>query len=855
MRLVLSQLAIAPIKAAVLRQALFSEAGDRLSIARSLATGAAVWAAYSTVQLFVNGIVLDELVLAAQVISGAFGYPPGHPHPQFYSQAFSLVNYAAAAFWLLIEDPFILSAVRNVFFLFVSVFTPFALTLVLTRRAIWGYVAGALTASDTILPFHGHYPMFVFPEFNTHGHFGVHAALLVVVFLMARMWRVGGLFLGLLPVIHAAMPLVIWPWSACHYLLMRKGLARRHRVRLRAAVLLGIAVCGVFGAFLFTRASPVEAIFPYDSKLDGELVYQEFIRRETHRQPLELRSYAYLLNPIALFTIGGLLWWDTRRRAAQGDQLLRAKQCLSLLLFGLIIWLYVYGAWLLQLATGWLPLFVQISMPNRLSNLSAMLLVPISVASLALALERMTEKARLLTLALLAALLCVSGIYLAIQPDDVADHLILAVWGVLFATHLFAGRSERKRRLATLLTVAVIGGLLLSYLATRRLGGYSFAAAFLVSCTLLGLISKVEWKGLSFPKWSSLCGVALLCGTVITACGALPGRKVWFWDRKSARFDMVSENDKKIIRWLNTHTGPDEFILPFLWPRTEFQVKAGRPVLMEGTTIYMMTYMPHLSGTVGVMMKDLYGLDFTNSEQVERFSKNGQLWMNSPAWIERWRSRSRDEWQTVGREYGFRVVITPPPLDFPEALAVPGGWNIYTIPTLEPHSLAESGESLEGSIISKNGKAIRIVPGAMDGAGDAVSQQEDHIRISGWASDGSHRRSADQVLVFVNGEAIDYGHSVVRRPDLVEGFNRPSLLEARSRSVGSGRAHESPMALAILFFDTSVSTPSAPSDRTLCARRVGTSARDHTTTTFSSPEGEGFPPSPEETLRSFWNRT
>ena len=56
------------------------------------------------------------------------------------------------------------------------------------------------------------------------------------------------------------------------------------------------------------------------------------------------------------------------------------------------------------------------------------------------------------------------------------------------------------------------------------------------------------------------------------------------------------------------------------------------------------------------------------------------------------------------------------------------------------------------------------------------------------------------------------------------------------------------MALAILSFDTSVSTPSAPSDRTLCARRVGTSARDHTTTTFSSPEGEGFPPSPEETL-------
>ncbi len=34
------------------------------------------------------------------------------------------------------------------------------------------------------------------------------------------------------------------------------------------------------------------------------------------------------------------------------------------------------------------------------------------------------------------------------------------------------------------------------------------------------------------------------------------------------------------------------------------------------------------------------------------------------------------------------------------------------------------------------------------------------------------------MLVFLNGKAIKYGHKVVRRPDLVEGFNTPSLLEA-----------------------------------------------------------------------------
>ena len=55
-------------------------------------------------------------------------------------------------------------------------------------------------------------------------------------------------------------------------------------------------------------------------------------------------------------------------------------------------------------------------------------------------------------------------------------------------------------------------------------------------------------------------------------------------------------------------------------------------------------------------------------------------------------------------------------------------------------------------------------------------------------------------------------------------------------------------ALSALSCDTSLSTPSAPSDQTSCAPHVATSARDHTTTTCSSPEGEGFPPSLDETV-------
>ena len=82
------------------------------------------------------------------------------------------------------------------------------------------------------------------------------------------------------------------------------------------------------------------------------------------------------------------------------------------------------------------------------------------------------------------------------------------------------------------------------------------------------------------------------------------------------------------------------------------------------------------------------------------------------------------------------------------------------------------------SLVSPGGETIRIVPGAMDGVVDAVRQQEAHTRVSGWASDGEHRRPADQVVIFVNGEASHYAHSVVSRSDVVKVFGAPSIVQA-----------------------------------------------------------------------------
>ena len=100
-------------------------------------------------------------------------------------------------------------------------------------------------------------------------------------------------------------------------------------------------------------------------------------------------------------------------------------------------------------------------------------------------------------------------------------------------------------------------------------------------------------------------------------------------------------------------------------------------------------------------------------------------------------------------------------------------------------SEARSGTN-EEFIVSSTGETIRIVPGAMRGVVGRVQQRSGSTWVSGWAFDKAHLRPADEVVVFVDSEADHYGHAVVNRSDLVEGFKSPSLYQAGFRIVLPG---------------------------------------------------------------------
>ena len=266
-----------------------------------LIAGAVVWAGYTLLYSLLNPVVLDEVVVPAQIIAGAVHYPTGHPHDVYYREAFSLSNYLAAAGLRLGLDAVGISRIRNAWFLFSSVYVSFALALLLAGRSRWAHLSGVLTACNLAVPLGGAYPIFGPPSFWSHGHIGLHTALLTTVLLLAGYPRTGGFLLGLLPSVHAAMALVLWPWGLV-YLLARK---------LRRAVMplvFGVMACALLTALIWAQANSSRVDPPYDLQLDSATVLQTFTTyTDVHRQLPSLASLAYVVNTLAFLVmdIGG----------------------------------------------------------------------------------------------------------------------------------------------------------------------------------------------------------------------------------------------------------------------------------------------------------------------------------------------------------------------------------------------------------------------------------------------------------------------------------------------------------------------------------------------------------------------
>ena len=125
-------------------------------------------------------------------------------------------------------------------------------------------------------------------------------------------------------------------------------------------------------------------------------------------------------------------------------------------------------------------------------------------------------------------------------------------------------------------------------------------------------------------------------------------------------------------------------------------------------------------------------------------------------------------------------------------------------PAAEDTGMIGYSLALQESIVSRNGNSVQVVPRAMDGVVEDVREQGDRLVVRGWASDGAHRERADQVAVFLNGQAKHKNLTIVSRPDVSERFDVPALMKSGFKIVVPKPSVEGPTALEVRVFAISL---------------------------------------------------
>jgi hypothetical protein len=685
---------------------------------RVFAQAALFFLAYAIVQVAINGIVLDETVIAAQIIMGAVRHDAGHPHAIYYTQAFSLPHYLSALAWWIFPSVEGISAVRDVLVFFVTMFATFTLTYVLTGRPLWAWIAAAVLIAEANLRFAGLYPMSTFPAIYSNGNFGLHYSILIVALLLAGMYRSSALLLGLLPAIHAMFAVIVWPWALL--LLIGRRVYRDRTLLLRILLWggFGIAVCAGLWVVIHFTADHRPPVPPYDVTANGSLIRQQFrIWTDGHRRPIPARSMPYFGNAVAFFVLGVLLLFrakskasseeaaatDGREHAEDGTARDRARthskragiaaqpdtdtgpspwQIRSILVLGGLVWAYVFGAWLWMRIAGTLPDWLFLTMPSRFSNVSAALLPAMTGAALAGSVGALDERRRKVALVTIGVLLLLAALADAnlVRPDTrmfLLRNCIFIFWGVLLGCEWMT--SSGRHRNVVVACLAVLVAVLLTYLSNTKVGLYLLASA-IGTVALLGIAPRLM-RGLQrTPGEPVLQRRLLMPAIVLLFVAALPGRVLDPRENGSVRWDMQSPDTRSLSAWFRQNARRDEPVLTIFIPNSELQLKTGQPLLFEQKTLWIMSYIPSLAPVIGTMAKDLYGVDYEDPEWLAHACDGGRVSIYCLVWNEAWEKRSPEEWQALSRKYRFRFVLsaTRVPLKIP--VAVPGEqWTLYEI--------------------------------------------------------------------------------------------------------------------------------------------------------------------------------
>jgi hypothetical protein len=658
--------------------------GENVSLGKMVVFGALIWGTYSFIYILANGIIVDQSVLPAQIMTGEVEYPAGHPHKIFYPSIFSLHNYLAAALFAVYRSPAFLSGARNILFLFLTTFVPFSVTVLLTRKPMWGHLAVLVTLSEAATRFKGNYPMFVFPVCYSDGPIGIHVAMLSVVFLLGRFWRISGFILGLLPSVHASFGVLVWPWSCCFLFLSRNRPHGDDIHRFIKGICAGAVISIVLAMIVYSSSSgEVNAEYPYSVEGNGELIRERFISfTDGHRWLFPPHSLAYLVNPIVFFMISTMLLYRTQEKKIERSALEARGHLFWMILLGGFVWLLVYGSWLVQFVKDSLPYYLEMLMPYRFSNMTALLLIPLTLSGIAYLQRGIGEEFRFVIFSAVAGLIILIGIGMVSGRMFFKWNSIFIAWGIFFALYPFYDGRRARSVFVSLGGALIVGVVMLSFLRETKAGILFLMSLIIVSAGLVVMRRVAEH--FSLQKWNHWVRATIFLLWLSTLVVSNYG--LTFWDRVNGvydgagnflgRWDQINEHDRDLKEWLIENAEPSEMILPPVEPCHELQAKTSYPMLFGERTLWSMTYMPELAPVIGSMMYDIYGIDYTDLDQLIEIRDGDGKHLS-----EAWSKRSLGEWRELKNKYNFRLVLCPNatcvslPVEYKGPI-----WTIYSSP-------------------------------------------------------------------------------------------------------------------------------------------------------------------------------
>ena len=610
---------------------------DDQSFSVRLYGGVLLWLLFCLCAVLLRGVRWDETYEHALIITRMAPYPEGHPFFRYVRNVFSGQSYLSAAFLWCWPSPAALCGVRNVLQLFFTVTPAFLAAALLTRRVLWGFVAGVFVLLGVHAAFHSYYPIVIWPHFYSVGQIGAGYALVTLACFMGGAWRWGWFLLGLMPAVHVGQVPVLGLAAGLALLhAARRGdwRAVRHALWCCAA---GLTICGGFWMAKrgFYVAPPSAG--PYAVTGGGEAIWAAYSAlHDVHRFLPRYGPFGHtnilligsLLLSAAAYRIEGrprrLLDWMVPRSPLGWVWLYTAG--VVAVVWGILLVHRILGEQVPFLLIGWMPYRLANHLPPLL--IAGALWVITRRAEGDDARERTPAGLLLLLLAFAAAL----PLFEKLLPVSVFQRYVGAHENLLFAlaggAFMACGLRLRNDRVFLFfwlgLVVAALAGLVLYH----RFGASCAAAGagVFLAGEMLG-----RWNARRFLSGAISAMTILVLATLAAA----------EWRHRSNL--PVAPVQDRIVQYLAARGETDALILTPYWD-IEWVAHTGHPILADYQTAHLMTYLPTLAPAIKKLHHDLYGFDVDAA---------------TPWSLEAWRSRSLASWQQLGEEYQFRYVVSP----------------------------------------------------------------------------------------------------------------------------------------------------------------------------------------------------